>query len=221
MEVGTPFSLPDGSAINVYLSNLGNHVLLSDNGDILFQLNGMGIDIWQPMRLKGIRDLALRHNIHLSENGDFRVISKSENTSSAFALMISGLLAVSHWAGDHLNIESEEHDIVSEAEPYIIARNHNLICKRKVRIQGASKAIHEFDFQHGNELIDVISPSAVATGGVMRKIGDVVNGPYADDTTQLIIVDDRFDPFRAENEMGILASIVRTQPFTELIRTVH
>ena len=55
----------------------------------------------------------------------------------------------------------------------------------------------------------------------MRKIGDVVNGPYADDTTQLIIVDDRFDPFRAENEMGILASIVRTQPFTELIRTVH
>ncbi len=86
---------------------------------------------------------------------------------------------------------------------------------------GASKALHVFDFLHGSDLIDVIAPHPASTGGVMRKVGDITNGPFAAGMVPLIIVDDRFDPLRAENEMGILASIVRTQPFTKLIRTLH
>lgn len=221
LEIGTPFSLPDGSAINLYLIPHGNHILISDNGDTLSQLEGMGLDVWRPMRTKGLRDLALKHKVSLSESGDFRAITSIENANLIFAQFISGLITISNWAADALNIVHSEHDIAAEAEPYIIARNPSLNFKRNVKIQGASKALHNFDFSHGNELIDVIPPHAVSTGGVMRKVGDIINGPYADGYSPLIIVDDRFDPIRAESEMGILASIARTQPFSELVRILH
>jgi hypothetical protein len=80
---------------------------------------------------------------------------------------------------------------------------------------------HLFDFRQGNDLIDVISPSAQATGGAMRKVGDVINGPFADAISPLIIVDDRTEPRKAENEIGILSSLVRTQAFSSLMTLHH
>lgn len=221
LEIGTPFSLPDGAAINLYLMPHGDHILISDNGDTMAHLNGLGLDVWQPMRLKGLRDLTAKHKLALTDQGDVRMLCQQKNAAIAFAITITGLLAVSGWASEQLNVTATEHDIVAEAEPYIIARNPSAPLKRKPKIAGASRTIHEFDFQHGNELIDVIQPHPASTGGVMRKVGDITNGPFADGLTQLIIVDDRYDPLRAEGEMGILASIVRTQPFSMLTQTLH
>jgi len=221
LEIGTPFSLPDGTAINLYLMPFGNQVLISDNGDTLMHLSGMGLDVWQPMRLKGIRELAAKHKVTLADEGDFRMLSTEANASLSFAVAISGLLAVSHWAAEQLNINVANHDLAAEAEPYIIARNPTANFVRHPKIKGASKTLHVFDFQQGNELIDVIAPHPASTGGVMRKVGDISNGPFGEGLQTLIIVDDRWDALRAESEMGILASLVRTQPFSQLLHTLH
>ncbi len=221
LEIGTPFSLPDGSAINLYLMPFGDHILISDNGDTLAHLNALGIDVWQSMRLRSLRDLVSKHKLTLTDAGDIQMLSTERNSAMSFAMVISGLIAVSHWAHDSLNLSKVEHDLAAEAEPYIIARHPDAKLERHFRVMGASKALHVFDFLHGSDLIDVIAPHPASTGGVMRKVGDITNGPFAAGMVPLIIVDDRFDPLRAENEMGILASIVRTQPFTKLIRTLH
>jgi hypothetical protein len=80
---------------------------------------------------------------------------------------------------------------------------------------------HIFDFGHGSDVIDIISPSPQATGGATRKVGDVLNGPCADSHFPLIIVDDRAEPRKAKNEIGILASLVRTQSFSSLVMPGH
>ena len=85
-----------------------------------------------------------------------------------------------------------------------LLRNHNLICRESKNSGPQSDT--EFDFQHGNELYWCNSPSCYYWRRNGKIGDDVVNGPYADDTTQLIIVDDRFDPFRA-NKMGILSIV--------------
>lgn len=221
LEIGTPFSLPDGPAINIYVLPHSNHLILSDNGDTLFHLNSLGLDVWQSARLKSLRELASTHKIGISEAGDIRMIAQSSHAAFAFAQMVTGVLSISIWAGAQLKSEVKERDIAAEAEPYIIARNPTASFKSKPKVRGASQAEHIFDFQHGSDLIDVIPPHAASTGGVMRKVGDVTNGPFADSLSPLIIVDDRDDPMRAQNEIGIIASITRAQTFTSLMRSIH
>jgi hypothetical protein len=221
LEIGTPFSLPDGSAINLYVIPVGEHVLLSDNGDTLFHLNSMGLDVWHSRRLKGLRQQLSAQKLTTGEQGDIRMLAQPLHAPCAFAQAITRILAVSAWAASELRIEASERDIVAEAEPFIVARNPTLVLKLKHKVRGASQAEHTFDYLHGTDLIDVISPSAASTRGVMRKIGDVTNGPFAEHLSPLIIVDDRDDAKRAQNEMGIIASIARTQPFTALMRSVH
>lgn len=222
LEIGTPFSRPDGSAINLYMMPLNqSHVEISDNGDTLAHLSGMGIDVWHSSRLRGLRDAVVGHSLTLDPRGDFRMIAQLQHSAIAFARAITALLAVNGWASEQMKIAVAERDLVSEAEPYIIARNANDILVRNPKVRGASRAEHTFDFRHGNDLIDVIAPTAQSTGGVMRKVGDVANGPFADPYSPLIIVDDRFDPVRAEKEMGILASMVRTESFSRLVQSSH
>jgi hypothetical protein len=221
LEIGTPFSMPDGSAINLYLMPAGRHILLSDNGDTLAHLSGMGLDVWQAMRLRSLRDAASTHKLTLTDSGDFQMLARPEHAAFSFAQAITGLLAISNWASGQMKIEAKEHDLVAEAEPYIVARNPTANFIKRPKIRGASSAEHVFDFQHGNDLIDVISPNAASTGGVMRKVGDVINGPFLLNLTPLIIVDDRQDPKRANNEIGILASLARAQTFTSLTRSFH
>lgn len=221
LEIGTPFSLPDGSAINLYVIPAGSHVLLSDNGDTLFHLNSMGLDVWHAMRIRALRETAAVNKLTIGDQGDIRMLAQPDHAPYAFAQAITGILSISAWAAAQLNAEVKERDIVAEAEPYIVARNPTAKLKVRPKIRGASQAEHVFDYQHGSDLIDVITPHPASTGGVMRKVGDVTNGPFAEHLSPLIIVDDRQDPTRAQNEIGIIASIARAQTFTSLMRTVH
>lgn len=222
LEIGTPFSLPDGSAINLYITTQSaEHLIISDNGDTLLQLSSMGIDVWNGARLRGLREAISREKIALDSRGDFRMVARTGDAPIAFAQAITGLLAVSRWASEQLKFEPVERDLAAEAEPYIIARAPDAEFVRNPRAKGASRAEHVFDYRHGYDLIDVIAPTPQSTGGVMRKVGDVINGPFADPYTPLIIVDDRFEPMKAEKEIGILASLTRTQSFSSLTRTVH
>lgn len=222
LEIGTPFSLAEGAAINLYVAPMGpNHVLISDNGDTLMHMSAVGIDVWSHGRLKAIRAAIVGHKLALDDRGDFRSIAKVENASLAFAQVITGILALNRWIEEHLQVSAVEHDLAAEAEPYILARNPSAVILRNVPVKGASRVVHTFAMRHDHDLIDVIAPSPQSTGAVMRKVGDVVNGPFADPYSPLIIVDDRYDPVRAEKEISILASLVRTQPFSKLTHSVH
>lgn len=219
LEIGTPFSLPDGSAINLYITaQSSDHVVISDNGDTLLQLSGMGIDVWNGARLRGLREAILREKIVLDSKGDFRMLARNVDAPLAFAQAITGLLAVARWASDQIRAEPIERDLAAEAEPFIVARQPGAELLRNVKIKGASRAEHTFDYRHGLDLIDVIAPTPQSTGGVMRKVGDVINGPFAEPYSPLIIVDDRYEPLKADKEIGILASLTRTQSFTSLMQ---
>jgi hypothetical protein len=221
LEIGTPFSLPGGAAINVYIMPAGSHLLLSDNGDTLFQLQSMGLDVWHSMRLRSLRDTAACHSLTISKEGDIRTLAQPEHAAFAFAQSITGIIAISLWAADQLSVEIKERDIVAEAEPFIIARDPAAHFKPRAKVRGASSSDHVFDYQHGSDLIDIVAPNPASTGGVMRKVGDVTNGPFAEHLSPLIIVDDRDEPARAQNEISIIASIARAQTFTSLMRSMH
>jgi len=222
LEIGTPFSLPDGGAINIYITQAGDsHLKISDNADTLFHMGGLGLDVWQSARLNALRELLGKNKMQLGTKGEVYILAQPSHAANGFALAISGLLALSNWAGDQLSIEAPPIDIVAEMEPYVIARDPGAEFKRHPKVRGASSTEHTFDFRHGSDLIDIIAPDPRSTGSAMRKAGDVLNGPFADHLTPLIIVDDRTDSGRATNEIGILGSFVRAMAVTRLMQSVH
>jgi hypothetical protein len=221
LEIGTPFSMPGGAAINLYLMPLNRHVLISDNGDTLMHLSGIGIDVWNPSRMRSLREMVLPYGLSLSDAGDFKMISTEESAASKFATTITALLAINHWATTQLNVEPKTYDLAAEAEPYIVARNPSLPIKLNPKVRGASASEHTFNFLHGNELIDIITPYPVSTGMELRKIGDVSNGPFLGGKSLLVIIDDRFEPLRAQSELAMLGATVRAQLFSSLMHMVH
>lgn len=222
LEIGTPFSLPDGSAINLYLTTVADGMVkIGDNGDTLFQLGGMGLDVWQPARLSALRALTGKHRMNISPNGDISMLVRTEHAANGFALAVTGLLAVSAWAADSLGEQPKQVDILAEVQPYIIARNPSARFERQFRIKGASSTMYTFEMLHGNDLIDVINPSAIATGAAMRKAGDVQNGPYAEHMEPLIVVYDLAEPDKAMTEVSILGSVTRAVPASRLMQLAH
>lgn len=221
LVIGTPFSLPDGSAINLYLVDQGSHILITDNGDTVFQLPSMGYDIWHGARMKSLREHAQAHRLQLTAAGELTMLMRPEHAIQGFAQATTGMIAVSTWLAQKLQTEPEEVDLVAELQPYIIARDPSAVFVPHPKVKGASRSIHEFDLRHGSDLIDVIPANANSTGSAMRKAGDVQNGPFSPEASPLIIVDDRREPARAANEIGILGSVTRAMAASALMRTLH
>jgi hypothetical protein len=222
LEIGTPFSLPDGSAINLYLTMAGDGMVkISDNGDTLFQLGGMGLDVWQAARLSALRDLLGQSRMAIGKQGEAFILARAAHAANGFALAITGLLALSAWAAEHLEAQPQAIDMLAELEPYIIARNPAATYKRNPHVRGASSTDYTFDLQHGTDLIDIIGPSAQATGAAMRKAGDIQNGPFAEHLSPLFVVYDLADSNRAMNEISILGSVARAMPASRLMQPLH
>ena len=222
LEIGTPFSLPDGSAINLYITQAGEGMVkISDNADTMFQLGGMGLDVWQAARMTAIRDIMGKHRMAIGKQGDIFILAHAAHAANGFALAVTGLLALSGWAGEHLQAQRPAIDMLAELEPYIIARNPTASYKRNPHVRGASNTDYVFDLQHGNDLIDIIGPSAQATGAAMRKAGDIQNGPFAESLSPLIVVYDLVDSERAMSEISILGSVARAMPASRLMQALH
>lgn len=219
LEISTPFVVVGGAPVVLYIIDQGTHQLISDNGDTLTHLGAAGVEFGHYSRMRTVRSLLRKYDLNLSERGDIRCLARADTIAFSFAQCISGFVALGRWASEQLDEPVDDQDLAAEAEPYVIARDPSATFERKKTVMGASHTMYKFDMRHGSDLIDVIPPVAQATGGAMRKAGDVQNGVYSDMFTPLVIVDDREDADRAMQEIEILASITRSMSFTALVQS--
>ena len=92
VEIGTPFTYADGSAIVLYALEEGNRILLSDNGEMLAHLEAVGVPVGR--RVATLRDRVARFGLTLGDQGDVRVLVPAEQGVHRLATAISGLLSV-------------------------------------------------------------------------------------------------------------------------------
>src|SRR5471030_2428913 len=98
LRIGTPFSLPDNIAINIYVL---------DNGDTLAHLSALGLDL-SPHDDSELREIVHAQGVTLGDDGDFNILSPQQHAEWSFARSITALLAVGQWAREKLPDESEE-----------------------------------------------------------------------------------------------------------------
>lgn len=214
IEIGTPFSYADGTAIVLYAMEEGQQLLLSDNGEMLAHLSAVGINI--NKRLSTLRDRVAPFGLTLTDKGDVRAMVPIEQGSYMLATTISAMLSVAEWEREQLGLDEQTKNLADEAEILLREWKPQAILERRPKIKGQSKREHIFDFLLDGEYIDVIAANHVATGATMRKAGDVKNSPYLDTQSIRVVIDDRSEPERAEVERHILGSLVKSMTLTKL-----
>ncbi len=215
IEIGTPFSYADGTTIVFYALEHGEHILLSDNGDMLSHLSAVGIKT-SSGRILRLKEKLAAHNFFMGENMDVRAIFPKNQSAHMLASGISAMLSIAEWEHEHLVLSDKNRSIVEEAE--ILLREwkpgHNI--ERSPKIKGQSKNSYSFDYLLDGEYIDIIVPNHTATGAVMRKAGDVKNSPYLDGRDIRVIIFDADEPARAEGERQIIGSIAKAMLYSKL-----
>jgi hypothetical protein len=219
IEIGTPFSYADGTAIILYTFDQNEHLLLSDNGDMLAHLSSVGIEVRRPQSL---RDIIGRFGLTLTEQGDVRAIVPKDRGEFALANAISALLAVAEWERDQLGLTEQTRNLATEAELYLRAWKPGKELERDPKIKGQSRRTYSFDFLLDGEYIDVIPANAAATGASMRKAGDVLNSPNLPEGRSIrFVIDDSDEPQRAEQERQILGSLAKAMLMSRLRKLQH
>lgn len=214
IEIGTPFSYADGSAIVLYALEEGNRILLSDNGEMLAHLEAVGLPVGR--RIAMLRERLAPFGLTLGDKGDVRVLVPAQQGAHLLAVAISGLLAVAEWEREQVGLDEQTQNLADEAEILLREWKPGAPLERRPKIKGQSKREHTFAFLVDGEYIDVIPANHTATGATMRKAGDVKNSPYLAGREIRVVVDDRRDPDRAEVERQILGSLVKAMTLSKL-----
>lgn len=220
-ELGTPFSFHDGSAICVYVVDHGGFAEISDDGLTLIHLSGLGLDPWGSRRRAVLRDRVKPYGVELRDDGSLRMLLTESQLAWCLPRFVAAELAVAEWAREQVGAPETARQLADEVEMYLRAWRPQATLTRQPVLCGISGHEYRFDFQQGNELIDVISPHHNATGGVMRKLGDVLNADHPTPPKVRVVVDDRTEPDRALVEMRIIASLATAMPLTKLIEKTH
>lgn len=215
IEIGTPFSYADGSAIVLYALEEGNKLLLSDNGEMLAHLSAVGIDT-TGKRLSILRDRIAPFGLTLTAQGDVRALVPVEQGAHMLATTISAMLSVAEWEREQQGLDEHTKNLADEAEIFLREWKPQAHLERRPKIKGQSKREHSFDFLLDGEYIDIIPANHTATGAAMRKAGDVKNSPYLHGREIRVVIDNRRDSDRAEVERQILGSLVKAMTLTKL-----
>ena len=214
-EFGTPFAFADGAAINVYAIPHGDTLELTDNGDTMLHLTGMGMAAWHKSKQTALLRSIEPHGLAFTEQGEIKAYGKADHAALLVAQFISGILAVAQMERTALGVPDKADNLAGEVEMLLRSWKPKLTLVRTPHVKGISGHEYDFDFMLGDELVDVLAPHHNATGGVMRKLGDVLSA--SGEHKALVIVDDRAEPERAETELQIIAMLARAMPLSKLL----
>ena len=215
IEIGTPFSFADGSAITLYAFTEGAHLLLSDNGDTLAHLSAMGLPL-KHGKLHALRDRLSRHGLALTEAGEVRMLAPQSQGQHAIASAISALLNVAEWEREQLGVHDHANDLADLAELYLRQWKPGAPLQRHAKIKGQSNKEYTFDYYLDGEYIDIVAANHTATGAALRKAGDIKNSPWLEGRDIRFIIDDRSEPQKAETERQIMGALVKAMMFSRL-----
>lgn len=213
--VATPFAFADGEVIGFYLENRPHEVVLSDNGDTLFHLRGIGLDLSDRRQWRPYKQIAEAHGLRLRDDGVLEGSTSDMPVSLLVARYVATMISITDLEREQLGLPEEVDQFIKEVEFHLHAWKPKAELSRLPALKGMSGRTHTFDFEFAGSLVDAARPHSNKTGAILRKAADLglagVNKPI------LIVMDDRVDPERARMETDILSSMVSVMSFSQLI----
>lgn len=216
IRVSTPFTFADGESISFYIEDRGNEVRVFDNADTLAHFSGIGFDISDRKKWKGIRQIFSSFGFELNDAGIVIGDDKKSGEDSLITRYICAAMAVADWEREYLGLTDEQATYIQEVEDQLRASKPDVELIRYPVVQGHSGRSHSFHFDFDNYLIDAARPHGTRTGSILRKSADIINS--GNPKSILIVMDDREDFDRAKAETDILSTMVSVIQFTTLAK---
>lgn len=216
--ISTPFKYFDGDGIHVYAEDLGGLMRFFDAGDTLFHVYGSGIRFKDKRSMKPLQKLVQEAGAEMSDDGEISALASVSNSQDGFRKTITAILNVAAWEADNAGIASDATSLVSEVEIYLREwkPGHQFLFDQP--LSGISGRTHTFSFLVDGELIDVVSSSPQSTASEVRKLADIRGIPSQSEARIRVVIDDRSNPERAQQEAMILSRFADVWPLTALQR---
>lgn len=213
--IATPFSFSDGEVIGFYLENRPNEVVLSDNGDTLFHLRSVGMDLSDRRHWRPYKQIAETNGLKLRDDGVLEGSTSDMPVSLLVARYVATMISITDLEREQLGLPEEIDQFIKDVEFHLHAWKPRAELARLPAQKGMSGRTHTFDFEFAGSLVDAARPHSNKTGSILRKAADL--GLAGVTKPILIVMDDRVDPERARMETDILSSMVSVMSFSQLI----
>lgn len=203
--IHTPFKFFDGDGISLFAEKIGDTIRFFDSGDTIFHIAGSGIHFKDKRSIKPIEKLVHDSGASLSDSGEISCVSSIANAKDGFGQTLSAILSVSDWEMENVGYSSDVTTLAAEVEMYLRQLKPNSEIIYDQTLLGVSGRNSTFNFLVDGEFIDVVSSSPQSTASEVRKLADIRGISSNDDLIIKVIIDDRQNAKRANQEALIIS----------------
>lgn len=212
----TPFRHFDGDSIHIFAEELNSLIRFFDGGDTLFHIEGSGIRFRDNRSITPVKRLVSTSGAELSDDGEISALVPVGNAREGFEKVVAAILAVSTWETENAGITSDATSLAAEVEFYLQQwkPGHEILHGQSMK--GLSGRSHDFHFKIDGEFIDVVTSRPQSTAAEVRKLADVSGVPSQANVPFRVIIDDRGNAKRANEEAAILSRFADVWLLTNL-----
>lgn len=206
LYVSTPVLLPGGSPLDFFLTEHDGYIHITDDGLTLFKLRGLGYTLVDRRSQRGIASLAEASGLELDDTGAVIGTAKPEHVVHLGQKIQLFIARIVDWEREHFDSSDSNLSLADEVERLMRGKAPNLPIIQAPTIKLSSGDEISFMFLWGTKYVDAMAPAAQSTSARLRKAIQVMRDVDFDLDT-LFIVDDRFKPDAATNEVSLLAQV--------------
>lgn len=121
VEIITPFTMADGSGLEIFAQSRTPQVHFFDDGFTLMNLHSAGIHLNDRRNWSPLITIADAHGVTLSDSGVFETLCPDASAAHGFARMVSTLLGVASWQREQFGVSQDSAWFVEEVAMYLKA----------------------------------------------------------------------------------------------------
>lgn len=209
--VTTPLNFPDNTPVNLFVSEHDGQFTLSDDGDTLMRLHGVGLGK-NPRLQSSLKRRAMQCDGDLDSGA---LIFRSTDLRKAYENFLKSMIEIVNYELENTALEDERLLAISEVVAALQRRNPDTAIEYDVHVIGSTGARHRFPIKAGNRLIDVTFPHHQSTGAILRKVADIEKLGAME---PLIVVDDTNNYELSVREGSLIGTFVPAMLLSTLKR---
>lgn len=207
LYVSTPVLLADGKPLDFYLLRRGKNLTFTDDGLTLFALQNGGIEFGDRRQIKGLENIAERLEFTITDAGTIEALIPEDQLAWWMSRVLRMFVGIAEWQVERIAQRDTDFALTDEVERLLRmkAPDRILLATPNVKLKGLD---YSFDFLWGSTYVDAINPSPQSVSARLRKA--ILAAQEDTEIDLLFILDNRFDPEKADRELPVLGQVART-----------
>lgn len=207
----TPFMFITNASIDVFVEQIGDKFHIFDDGMTLHEVLTSGVDMSSRYKWDSLRKIVGEWDVNFSHSGTFERYSSADKARETTADFLRAMFSIDDWIFEQVVHRKPVDTLVEESKMLFKRwwRTNEIVNHPKVSSDYGEQL--EFDFKVKDTYVDVISPHKVSSASTIRKLLATPSG-----SETLVVIDDRYDAKKAEQETCLVSRVSDTIYFSRL-----